>query len=227
MVSPRPFREDRGLVGRLLGKARLGLREGLVMIMLAAAINQALVELWSTRKGWNQLVTSLNQTGPFHQMGVTVAAQPEIMRDLSQKLRFLQGWFMFSPNPVMDDGTIVVDAVTADGRHIDPFMGAPPNFDFKHAHSLRYNQIWSDYFARIHLGGNQAYRDAMVDYMRRYPDRTARAEDRLVEGSVYWLSDNNPRWGTHESWNEQKELLFTFEERGGAQKPIGLAVTPN
>ena len=67
---------------------------------------------------------------------------------------------MFSPNPVMDDGTIVVDAITVDGRHVDPFSIhvepytlREPNFDLLHARSLRTNQIWGDYFNRIHTPG--------------------------------------------------------------------------
>src|SRR4029079_4262934 len=81
-----------------------------VALMLATAVNQAMVELWVVNRRIK-------------------VPQPEPLRTLAQKLRFLQGWFMFSPNPVMDDGTIVVDALTADGRHIDPFTGKEPNWD--------------------------------------------------------------------------------------------------
>jgi hypothetical protein len=119
----------------------------------------------------------------------------------------------------MDDGTIIVDAVTVDGRHVDPFWAQAPNYDLQHVRSYRYNQIWSDYFNRMHLPGNSAYRDAMVDYMRRLPERTGNPNDRLVSGEVYWLSDMNPKWGTRESWNEQKDLLFTFAAQGGAKPP--------
>ena len=198
------------------------LREALVAIMLVAAINQALVELWSTRKGWNELITSLNQTGPLATSGVKLSPQPEVLKTLAQELRFLQGWFMFSPNPVMDDGTIVVDAITKDGRHLDPFSLAPPNFDLIHVQSCRYNQIWSDYFNRMHYAGNSAYRDAMVEYMRRLPQRTGADDDALVSGEVYWVSDFNPKWGTRESWGQKNELLFTFGATGGARVP-----TPN
>src|SRR5207237_1052680 len=38
----------------------------------------------------------------------------------------LQGWGMFAPNPITDDGSLTVDALTIDGRHTDPFPGAPP-----------------------------------------------------------------------------------------------------
>ncbi|HTJ81642.1 MAG TPA: hypothetical protein VL400_07945, partial [Polyangiaceae bacterium] len=171
---------------RRLGRlARSGLREAAVLVMLAAAVNQALVELWSTKKPWSNLITSLNQTGSAQELGVSLSPQPEIMRTLSQKLRFLQGWFMFSPNPVMDDGTIVVDAVTVDGRHVDPFWNREPNFDLIHMKSCRYNQIWSDYFNRMHFAGNRNYYDPMLDYMRRLPERTGHPNDALVSGEVY------------------------------------------
>src|SRR5262249_20918085 len=145
-----------------------------IFVMLAAAVNQALVELWVFRR--------------FH------VQQPEAMRVLSHKMRFLQGWFMFSPNPVMDDGSIVVDAVTVDGRHIDPFTLVPPNFDLTNARSLRLSQIWSDYFNRMHLPANAAYRDAMRDYMLRLPARTGRPEDAIVSADIYWVQDLNPKF---------------------------------
>jgi hypothetical protein len=189
-------------------------RELICFAMLLGAINQALVELWSTKKGWAAAIKSLND-----RYGWQVNQQPEPMRILTHKMRFLQGWFMFSPNPVMDDGTIIVDAITVDGRHVDPFWAEPPNFDLLNAKSFGYNQIWSDYFNRMHSSGNRAYRDAMVDYMRRLPERTGNPNDKLVSGTVYWVKDMNPKWNTTKSWNEQRETLFTFDETGGAKDP--------
>ncbi|AUX39226.1 hypothetical protein SOCE26_006100 [Sorangium cellulosum] len=176
---------------RMGWKVLAGLRDLGAVVMFVGAVNQAAVELWVIKNRWK-------------------VPHPEPTRVLAQKLRFLQGWFMFSPNPVMDDGTIVVDAITVDGRHIDPFTGKPPNFDLLHAKSLAYSQIWCDYFARIKLPGNSAYRDAMKEYMYRYPERTGRPDDAIVSGDVYWVKDWNPRWGTTESYGEERERLFSF-----------------
>ncbi len=222
-ASDLPLREaggeraTRARWARVPGLARSGLREALCALMLVAAVNQALVELWSTRKPWNQLITSLNATGAAEATGVKLSAQPELMQLLTHKLRFLQGWFMFSPNPVMDDGTIIVDAVTADGRHLDPFWSRPPDFNLLDARSLRYNQIWSDYFNRMHFSGNRGYQQAMADYMLRLPERTGNPDDRLVYGEVYWVADMSPKWGRRDSWNQTRELLFTFGEDGAAR----------
>lgn len=215
--NPRPAPAPGSAIGRLRRLTQGGFREVFVTVMFLAAFNQALTELWTTKKPWQNLVTSLNGTGPLQQLGVTLSPHPEPMKVLSLRLRFLQGWFMFSPNPVMDDGTIVADCVTVDGRHIDPFYVRAPNYDLANAKSFRYNQIWSDYFNRMHLGHNRAYRDAMVDYMRRLPERTGNPNDAIVSGEVYWIKDMNPKWGTRKSYDQRKELLFTFGSTGGAK----------
>ncbi|HVY48617.1 MAG TPA: hypothetical protein VHB21_22170 [Minicystis sp.] len=196
-AEPSPVR--RGVRKWLLGTVReLG-----IAIMFAGAVNQASVELWAINRRWH-------------------VPQPEIMRLLSLKLRFLQGWFMFSPNPVMDDGTIVVDALTVDGRHIDPFEGGkPPNFDLEHVKSYAYSQIWCDYLNRIHLPANSAYRDQMKEFMLRYHERTGRPNDEIVSGDVYWIQDMNPRWGETKSWKFEKMKLFSFERPGAHRGPSG------
>lgn len=168
------------------------LRELAVLVMMATAVNQALVELWCTKNLYQW-------------------PQPEPFRSLAQKFRFLQGWFMFSPGPVTDDGTIVVDAKTIDGRSIDPFTGQPPYWDLLHVESYRYNQIWCDYFNRMKDTGNSNFRDAMKDYMFRLPERTGHPEDTIVSGDVYWIRDMNPPFGKTESYKFEKQKLFSFD----------------
>lgn len=185
---------------RVASFASAGLRELGVAVMLAAAINQACVELWVFKEA--------------------KIPQPRVMAQLSHTMRFLQGWFMFSPNPIMDDGTLVVDAVTVDGRHIDPFTEREPNFDLTHARSLRLNQIWGDYYNRIRMTGNTAYREPMKEYMLRLPERTGNPADALISGDVYWVQDLNPRPGRTESTNYQRNKLFSFQAPG---VPVSMA----
>jgi len=189
------------------------LRELAILAMFAGAVNQALTELWSTRDRWSRLVADLNTSDTVKELGWHLSPQPEPMRVLAHKLRFLQGWFMFSPNPVMDDGTVVVDAITADGRHIDPLTGRPPDFDLPNATSYGYNQIWSDYRNRIRMPGNAAYREAMREFLLRFPDRTGRPEDGLVSGDVYWLEEQNPRFGdpARKGHHFKQTKLFSFD----------------
>jgi hypothetical protein len=181
------------------GARRAGIifRETLALALFVAAVNQAMTELWVVKNR------------------ITVG-QPEPLRSLAHKLQLNQGWFMFSPNPVMDDGTLVVDAITVDGRHVDPFSIhvepytlRAPDFDLLHAKSLRTNQIWGDYFNRAHGAG--AVRDAMKDYLLKLPQRTGHPEDTLVSGEVFWVTDMNPLWNSVESYKLEKNKLFSFE----------------
>lgn len=179
------------LTFRVARRAAAGaVREMLILAMLAGAVNQGMTELWCIK---NRIKVS----------------QPEPLRLLAHKMRYLQGWFMFSPNPVMDDGTIVVDAVTIDGRHVDPFTHKAPDFNLSAAQSLGLTQIWCDYFNRIQ--SNRSYWEQMREYMLRLPQRTGNPKDALVSGSVYWVKDNNPRWNETKSWGLEKKALFSFD----------------
>ena len=201
-------------------------RELLILMFFCGAVNQSLVELWIAR--------------PLK------APQPSPIRELSHKMRYLQGWFMFSPNPVMDDGTIVVDAITVDNRRVDPFtIGFPdytlrePIYDLLNAKSYWYNQIWSDYFNRMHMPANTAFRKPMKEYMYRLPERTGDPDDAIVKGVVYWVHDMNPKWGTTNSYSYNRKELFKFsnpdpdvqkrwrEQTGGIDPPeLPLPVEP-
>ena len=180
-LAPKPA-DHRGPVAALrrkLGKLTIGFRELLIFAFFVGAVNQAMVELWVVNRRIK-------------------VPQPEPMRLLAQKARFLQGWFMFSPNPVMDDGTIVVDAITVDGRHVDPFWAKEPNFDLLHAKSFGYDQIWSDYFNRMHLPGNSFYRDAMKEYMFRLPRTDGQPERRDRLGRRLLGAGHEPEVGRDE-----------------------------
>ena len=190
IVTPSPLR-------RKWLRVVSSLREVFILVMFAGAINQALVELWVFR--------------PFG------FPQPALMRVLAHKFRYLQGWFMFSPNPVMDDGVLVVDAITVDGRRVDPFRAdtydyvlAPADFDLPNARSYAYNQIWSDYFNRMHLPANTSFRKPMKEYMFRLPERTGDPNDAIVKGVAYWVHDMNPRFGHTKSYQYGRKELFKF-----------------
>lgn len=190
--SGQPIQEP-APIRRAFAKGGAVLRELGVLAMWVAAINQAAAELWVINRRWQ-------------------VPHPEVTRVLAQKLRFLQGWFMFSPNPVMDDGTIMVDARTIDGRTINPLTGKPPNWDLIHTKSFGYNQIWSDYFNRIQLPANRAYREAADTYMKRLPERTGNPNDAIAWAEVYWIHDMNPPWGRRSSYSYSRKLLWSFGE---------------
>lgn len=167
------------------------LHELFVALMIVTACNRAIVEMWVFNRRFK-------------------APEPDPMFTLSHKLRFLQGWFMFSPNPVMDDGTFVVDAITVDGRHIDPFTRKEPFWDLSNVKSLRLTQIWCDYFNRMQKSENSAFREPMKEYLLRLPERTGNPNDTIVSAEVWWVKDMNPKWGERKSYGYDKQKMFEF-----------------
>ncbi len=56
----------------------------------------------------------------------------------------------------------------------------------------------------------------MKAYLLALPRRTEHAEDALVSGDVYWVSDQAPRWGDQEPYGLGDKKLFSFEAPASA-----------
>jgi hypothetical protein len=95
---------------------------------------------------------------------------------------------------------IVVDAVTVDGRHVDPYNAfatryseptmrtLPPRLDMSY---------WScDYTVRI--PGFRQYQGAFRDWILRHHERTGNENDRIVSFEVYDVSHFPPGPGETE-----------------------------
>ena len=139
--------------------------------------------------------------------------------------RLFQGWGMFAANPITDDGSLSIDAITVDGRHVDPFTGEAPDLNLSDARGLGLEQIWQDYFNRIRLERNKTYREGLKDYLLRWHLETGRPEDELVAFDVYWLRDQCPRRGDIEPFGHEKIALLTYRKTGYKPAP-GLPPLP-
>jgi hypothetical protein len=147
-------------------------------------------------------------------------APPGPLASLVLYPRLLQGWRMFAPDVPTDDGIGVVDAVTADGRHIDPFTGAPPALDDALDGPVPHNVMVSDYLFAMQLEHNQRYQRDLRAYLEAWHERAGRPEaDRITQYKVYWASHDSPRPGETRPTNYRRRLIFegapTPAPRGG------------
>jgi hypothetical protein len=136
--------------------------------------------------------------------------QPAVLRAIVAYPRLGQGWSMFAPEAPVGDHMLVVDAVTADGRRVDPFnalasrTGPVPVDEIPER--LGQDQFFCDYVARIARA--PAYHAALRAWIERYPERTGRAADRLVAYGVYLLEDRSPPPGATGPRGTQRRWLF-------------------
>jgi hypothetical protein len=152
--------------------------------------------------------------------------QPAFVQATILYPRIMQGWGMFAPNPIAEDGSISVDAITVDGRHIDPFTGLPPDLDLTDARGLGLGQIRQDYFNRIRLDRNKPYRrPGLLDYLLRYHERTGRPDDEIVAFDVYWVRDQCPKPGELRPYKNEALPIMTYRRPQYKPRP-GLPALP-
>lgn len=135
--------------------------------------------------------------------------RPAWMGDVLYYLRVYQTWSMFAPDVPRDDGMIVVDAVLADGSHIDPLTGRAPDFESPLGGPCRYDHDWSEYTYYFPWERHRAYRDGFRDYI---VTRTADwpAERKLRSFEVFWVSADLPPPGEHGARSLRRQSLIAY-----------------
>lgn len=131
--------------------------------------------------------------------------------------RFFQGWSMFAPNAPTGDGALVIEALLADGRIVDPQTGVAPVLDVADASRMAWDQFWGSYSLRIASGRHTAMRKFFVQWMLR-PGRHLElgAEDRIVGFRATWIGDRSPR---PKSGDKPRETERYVVMEGGRKLP--------
>jgi hypothetical protein len=134
------------------------------------------------------------------------------MSDAVHYLNLFQGWSMFAPEAFTSDVSMIVDAVTVDGRHVDPFNEASnpryPNPGVNIPPAMGNDWLFYQYVGR--LASWPAYQSAFQDWILRYPERTGRASDQIVSFKVSRVEDDSPPPGETEPRNARATLMFQY-----------------
>ncbi len=127
-------------------------------------------------------------------------------------LNLFQGWSMFAPEAFTGDLNVAVDAITRDGRHVDPFNeAANPKYPAPGATippAMGCNWLFYQYAGRI--VNWPVYNQAFQEWILRYPERTGRPEDHLVSFKVFKVEDDSPPPGEHAPRNARATLMFDY-----------------
>jgi len=178
-------------VARVKTSMQRGIGEGLASVLLATLAVQVATDNWII-------------PDPYR-----VKKRPQVMREIVDYLRLPQGWSMFSPEAPKEDGTVVIDAILSDGRHIDPRKQLPPDFEAAFHGPWFDDQQWCDWDLRMKFDTNRHF----TGYFREYIDRldeldSWRQKATIKYFEVYWVNNNAPAPGSTTPYNIQKLLLF-------------------
>jgi hypothetical protein len=144
-----------------------------------------------------------------------VKHRPEFMRQIVDYRRIPQGWSMVSPEAPKDDGTLVIDAVLSDGRHLDPRKQAPPDFEAAYHGPWFDDQQWCDWDLRMKFEGNRHFYPFFRDYIARLDHLSSWKQRATIRSfDVYWVNNATPAPGSTQPYNLTRRLLFS-----GGTKP--------
>jgi hypothetical protein len=161
--------------------ARPEVGAGVLLVAAACAVSQLLVE--------NNGVTHFQPEW-----------QPKWMHATAAYLQTYQGWAMYAPDPPLSDVNIVVDAVTGDGRHVDPFneVASPlaPRPGIRIPPRLGQDVLFFAYVLR--LPWTPEYYQAFEEWILLYPHRTGQARDNIVSFEAFLVERDSPPPGEHQ-----------------------------
>ncbi|HEY6724614.1 MAG TPA: HTTM domain-containing protein [Polyangiaceae bacterium] len=149
-------------------------------------------------------------------------SRPEWMTALVVYPRLFQGWSMFAPDPPRDDGKVVVEGRTKDGRRFDPLSQGVPDYDLNPTQGFEMNQLWGDFHRRIWQHRFRSYWNGFRDYLRNHHELTGHPENELAAFEVYYISEVVPPPGGQRA-APKKDHLFSW----GNMRRFDAASGPN
>jgi predicted DCC family thiol-disulfide oxidoreductase YuxK len=138
--------------------------------------------------------------------------RPEWMVAAIEYPHLFEGWSLFSPEAPLTDETVYVDAVTRDGRHVDPYnqvgsrVATVPLDDVPVR--LGQSSFWCDYTLRIPDAG--VLHQALLEWLLRYPERTGQAADTIVKFDAYVVEHDSPGPGETQPRNARKRRFLSW-----------------
>lgn len=140
---------------------------------------------------------------------------PAWLEQAESYLMLYERWYMFAPEASRTDMNVSIDAITAEGRHVDPFNElASPGHRFpgnRIPPHLNQSPLFLDWALRVPF--IPEYHQAFLEWVLRYPDRTGRPQDRIVSFRAYVVRDDSPPPGGRDPpTNTQSTQFFAYPE---------------
>jgi predicted DCC family thiol-disulfide oxidoreductase YuxK len=178
---------------RALGRGVSWLREAGVAVLLVVLVSETLF---------------INQAVP----SFLKHKQPSWIVQLVAYPRLIQAWSMFASDAPTTDETVVVDALTVDGRHVDPYSevaGRYPNPGHTEIPArLDNDSFFFNYSARIPFKAE--YFTAFQEWIMGYSTRTGRSEDAIVKFDAYIVEDDSPPPGQTNARNVRSRIFLSY-----------------
>jgi hypothetical protein len=138
--------------------------------------------------------------------------QPLVIKRLVAYPRLIQAWSMFASDAPVTDQSMVIDAITVDGRHVDPYSEATSRYANPGRNEipvrLDNDSFTFNYSGRIPNSGQ--YHQALIEWVLNYHERTGNPNDRIVQFDAYEVTDDSPPVGHLDPRNLRSRLFLSY-----------------
>lgn len=119
---------------------------------------------------------------------------PEWTRQAYHYAGTSQTWQLFRMPVADDDGWLIIDALLADGRRIDPQTGEPPRMTLADYRYVSDSALWMTVTSRIADKRKRRAHQALGRWLMRTGTHRLklRPEDEVVSFDMWWIGDRSP-----------------------------------
>ena len=149
--------------------------------------------------------------------------QPLWIKRMVAYPRLIQAWSMFASDAPTTDQSMVVDAVTVDGRHVDPYSEATSRYA-NPGHNEIPERLDNDSFVFNYSGripGPGAYHQALTEWILNYHERTGNPRDRIVSFDAYEVDDDSPPIGELKPRNVRSHVFLSYPPKRSTPHRLG------
>jgi len=137
--------------------------------------------------------------------------QPLWIKRLVAYPRMIQAWSMFASDAPVNDQSMVVDAITVDGRHVDPYSEATSRYENPGRAEIP-ERLDNDSFVFNYSGripGSGSYHQALTEWILAYHERTGNPNDRIISFDAYQVDDDSPPIGETKPRNVRSHVFLS------------------
>jgi hypothetical protein len=126
---------------------------------------------------------------------------------------------MFSPEAPKSDLHFYIDALTIDGRHVDPLNRIASRVATVPLDSIpdRLDQFDSFCDYMVHIENRPELHSALRQWIYRYHQRTGRANDRIIAFTGYVIEDHSPEPGETKPHDFRRYVAIRSQRRDTRQ----------
>ncbi len=118
---------------------------------------------------------------------------------------------MFASDAPLGDETVVVEAVTADGRHVDPYSEVASRYRYPGSGEIPVRLDNDSFFFNysVRIPDQAAYHQAFLEWILAYPQRTHRPNDRIVSFDAICVENDSPPPGQTRPHNLRRRTFMS------------------